>query len=66
VLSGEIIHHLRSCLDHVVWHFSDDTYRRKHVTHVQFPILKTRPTPADVFNKYERKVKGITDTWPCP
>jgi hypothetical protein len=22
VLSGEIVHHLRSCLDHIVWHFS--------------------------------------------
>jgi hypothetical protein len=24
VLAGEIIHHFRSCFDHIVWHFSED------------------------------------------
>jgi hypothetical protein len=61
VLSGEIIHHLRSCLDHIIWHFSDIEYRQKHVRWIDFPILKDRPSPADVFTKYERKIKGITD-----
>jgi hypothetical protein len=62
VLSGEVVHHLRSCLDHIVWHFSDADYRRKHITQIQFPILKERPAPADMLAKYERKIKGITDT----
>ncbi len=62
VLSGEVIHHLRSCLDHIVWHFSNADYRQRHITQVQFPILKERPAPADMFAKYERKIKGITDT----
>ena len=62
VLSGEVIHHLRSCLDHIVWHFSDAEYRRKHIAQIQFPILKESPAPADMFAKYERKIKGITDT----
>lgn len=61
VLSGEIIHHLRSCLHHIVWYFSDAEYRRKHVTWIQFPILKDRPSPADVSTRYERKIKGIKD-----
>jgi hypothetical protein len=61
VLSGEVVHHLRSCLDHIVWHFSDAEYRRRRITDVQFPILKERPAPADMFAKYERKIKGISD-----
>lgn len=61
VLAGEIIHHLRSCLDHVVWHFSDAEYRRKHVRWIEFPILEERPIPASVLTKYERKIKGIGD-----
>ncbi len=62
VLSGEIIHHLRSCLDHIVWHFSAPDYRKKNITAIQFPILEERPTPANVFTKYERKIKGIRDS----
>ena len=62
VLSGEIIHHLRSCLDHIVWHFSNGEYRREHMGWIEFPILKDRPSSAHVFTKYERKIKGITDT----
>ena len=61
VLSGEIIHHLRSCLDHVIWHFSRDTYRRKNIAFIGFPILNERPSEKDLPTKYERKVKGITD-----
>jgi hypothetical protein len=61
VLAGEIIHHLRSCLDHIVWHFSDTTYREKrgNISFIGFPILKEPPTPTNVFTKYERKIKGI-------
>jgi hypothetical protein len=62
VLSGEIIHHLRSCLDHIIWHFSDTEYRRKYMRWVEFPILKYRPSPAHVSTQYERKIKGIADT----
>src|ERR1700691_3819144 len=28
VLTGEVVHHLRSCLDHIVWIFSHATARR--------------------------------------
>jgi hypothetical protein len=62
VLSGEIIHHLRSCLDHLIWHFSDVEYRQRHTRWIEFPILKDRPSPTNVFTQYERKVKGIVDT----
>jgi hypothetical protein len=48
VLSGEVIHHLRSCLDHIVWHFSSGEYRREHMGWIEFPILKDRPSPTHV------------------
>jgi len=61
VLSGEIIHHLRSCLDHIVWQFSDATFREvpKNRRFIEFPILD-KP-PSDVFTQYERKIEGITN-----
>jgi hypothetical protein len=61
VLSGEIVHHLRSCLDHIVWHFSDSEYRRKNLRWIEFPILKTPPSSADMLGRFERKIKGITN-----
>lgn len=62
VLAGEIVHHLRSCLDHVVWTFSDPTYRQVHERFIDFPILEMRPPKETVFTRYERKIKGISDT----
>jgi hypothetical protein len=62
VLSGEIIHHLRSCLDHLVWNFSSVSYREsRDGKHIEFPILKTRPLPKDKFTAIKRKIKGVTD-----
>ena len=62
ILSGEVVHHLRSCLDHIIWHFSDVTFREtpKNTKFIEFPILEKRPS--DVFSQYERKIKGIANT----
>lgn len=60
VLAGEIIHHLRSCLDHVVWVFSDPAVRVKHVRTIQFPILETRPSDKQSIANYEGKIIGVT------
>jgi hypothetical protein len=60
VLAGEIIHHLRSILDHIVWHFSEPSYREAHPRWIEFPILESRPPKKDLFTSYERKIKGIT------
>ena len=62
VLAGEIVHHLRSCLDHIVWQFSTPEHRKKDPWGIEFPILKERPVDKDGIARYERKVKGITDT----
>jgi hypothetical protein len=61
VLAGEIAHHLRSCLDHIVWQFSSDFYRREHFKRIEFPILETRPIDKDSIKRYEGKIKGITN-----
>jgi hypothetical protein len=60
VLAGEIIHQQRSILDHIVWQFSDPSYRQAHMKWIEFPILEARPAAKDVFTRYERKIKGVT------
>lgn len=60
VLVGEIVHHLRSCLDHVIWEFSDETYRLKYFWKIEFPVVEVRPSDKDSKARYEGKIKGIT------
>jgi hypothetical protein len=62
VLAGEIVHHLRSCLDHVVWEFSMEAERRDHPKRIEFPVLEAEPTDKDSISSYERKIKGVVDT----
>jgi hypothetical protein len=60
VLAGEIVHHLRSCLDHIIWGMSDDASRlSRESKYIEFPILSTRPTPKDKFTRYDRKIQGV-------
>jgi hypothetical protein len=60
VLSGEIVHHLRSCLDHIIWELSDGATRNsKDGRYLEFPILETRPTPENKSIRYDRKIKGV-------
>ena len=61
VLAGEIIHHLRSCLDHIVWQFSAQWYRTLKPKQIEFPILEVRPVNKEAIAAYERKVKGVSD-----
>src|SRR5271170_3790317 len=60
VLSGEIVHHLRSCFDHVVWHFSSAKYRLESENYIEFPVFRKEPSTKDELARYERKVKGIS------
>ncbi|HEX3571777.1 MAG TPA: hypothetical protein VHU44_13230 [Acidobacteriaceae bacterium] len=60
VLTGEIVHHLRSSLDHVVWHFSDSAARAKPHS-IEFPIFEIEPTEKNEIARYAGKVKGITN-----
>jgi hypothetical protein len=58
VLAGEVVHHLRSCLDHIIWHFADASGR---ATPIEFPIFKAEPTKQKEIDRYKGKVKGITN-----
>jgi hypothetical protein len=60
VLSGEIIHHLRSCFDHVVWQFSTPAYRKERFWEIEFPILEARPVDKKSVGRYNGKIEGIT------
>jgi hypothetical protein len=60
VLTGETVHHLRSCLDHVVWHFSDDE-ARKIPGSIEFPIFEIKPSEKKEIERYARKIKGIAN-----
>jgi hypothetical protein len=58
VLAGEIVHHLRSSLDHIVWIFSNDAYRLSRANAIEFPVLCKIPDK-DKAAKFERNIKGV-------
>lgn len=64
VLSGEIIHQMRSCLDHIVWHFSSSVARLNHSGAIEFPVFEVKPDPMkkNEIERYSRKVQGISNT----
>lgn len=61
VLTGEIVHHLRSCLDHIVWHFSSPAARKAHENTIEFPVYRKPLTPKQV-PRFDGKIQGITNT----
>ncbi|MBI1954902.1 MAG: hypothetical protein HYS38_00750 [Acidobacteria bacterium] len=60
VLAGEIIHQMRSALDHLAWQLSNKTYREKCPAAIEFPIFKKDPTKENKTKEYTRKVQGIS------
>jgi hypothetical protein len=59
VLAGEIIHHLRSCFDHIVWHFS--TGPKQNNMPVDFPVFTLAPVNKKELVRFEGKVQMITN-----
>jgi hypothetical protein len=60
VIAGEIVHHLRSCLDHIAWLLSSEQYRQSDETAIGFPISLKKPLTKDEIRSYQRKVAGIS------
>lgn len=60
VLIGEIVHHLRSCLDHIAWELSSATKRSDNPRGIEFPIYISKPSHKGEIKRYERKVEGIS------
>lgn len=64
VLAGEIVHHLRSSLDHVAWTFTDNSYKIPATeSAIGFPVFKDRPTTKREIETFDRKIAGIKDSW---
>ncbi len=61
VIAGEVVHHLRSCLDHIVWDFSSETYRNDFFYKIQFPILEKEPVDKKELARYDGMIEGITN-----
>src|SRR3990172_9130088 len=61
ILSGEIIHHLRSCLDHIAWELSSPQKRARDPKGIEFPVYSSKPVDKDAIRRYQRKVEGIPD-----
>lgn len=60
VLAGEIIHHLRSCFDHIVWHFSvGATDKDKWI---EFPVFDEQPRKTKDIERFDRKIEKIKDS----
>jgi hypothetical protein len=63
VLAGEVVHHLRSCLDHIAWHFSSPEYREDPAKSrsIAFPIWDKEPVDKKGVPCFHGKVKAIPD-----
>ncbi len=66
VLTGEIIHHLRSAFDHVAWQLSSADFQANSPNQVEFPVFKERPELCGVtknkISRYCRKIQGIASS----
>ena len=64
VLTGEIIHHLRSAFDHVAWQLSSSHMQTNFPRRIQFPVFDEPPTLCGTTKKkicaYCRQIEGIS------
>jgi hypothetical protein len=64
VLAGEIVHHLRSSLDHIVWTLTDKSYKTpENESAIAFPILRDRPVTKREIASFDRKIGGVKHSW---
>jgi hypothetical protein len=61
ILTGEIIHHFRSILDHITWQLSSTAVRGRFPAQIEFPVFARKPITKDEISRYDRKVQGISD-----
>ncbi len=59
VLAGEIIYHLRSSLDHLVWQLVIAN-KGKPGPWNEFPIFKLMPSEKDIAEGFRGKIKGVS------
>jgi hypothetical protein len=59
VLAGEVVHHLRSCFDHIVWHYS--TGPKQNEMPVDFPVFEAKPVKSYDRKRFEGKIQRVID-----
>ncbi len=59
ILAGEIVHHLRSCLNNIAWELSSPKKRLDDPRGIEFPIYIGKPANKSELRRYERKIEGI-------
>jgi hypothetical protein len=59
LITGDIIHNLRSCLDHLAWQLVDAN-GGKPSSHTMFPIFEDPTAPTDYKSRIERILKGAS------
>jgi hypothetical protein len=59
ILVGEIVHHLRSSLDHVAWQLSSQQKRLSDPSGIEFPIFCSKPMDKSATRRYQRKIEGV-------
>ena len=59
ILAGEVVHHLRSCLDYIVWELASPAPDAPHAAGLEFPVFDRKPADKKSKNKFDRKIVGI-------
>jgi hypothetical protein len=61
ILAGEIVHQMRSSLDHLAWLLSSESYRESDGKRIEFPVMIETPDKGELA-RYEKKTNGISST----
>ncbi len=59
ILAGEVVHHLRSCLDYIVWELAGSGSKAQQAASLKFPILDRKPVEKEWWRRFERKITGV-------
>ena len=61
ILIGEVAHHLRSALDHLVWQLILQNTQREGTTRSEFPIYRTPPENSQQRRQFAQKIDGVRE-----
>jgi hypothetical protein len=59
ILAGEVVHHLRSCLDYIVWELVTSRSDAQHSAALEFPIFHRKPVDKSSQARFDRKLTGV-------
>lgn len=61
ILAGEVVHHLRSCLDYIVWELTASQLKPRRSARIEFPVFEREPADKNTRKIFDAKVAGIPD-----